>query len=182
MRTTDLVKLFARVWHRIVTWSRRTLIGDRVLPRTTPICFLVWGVDRGVVILEVYWSGDNIDSISRTTDCRYFHRQRRRRSRRTRSLRQRSPPRKSQKVHSPLKQGLELTVDPPRRCNQPSPSSQVVQRSSNSPSSKMEKSNSKIPNHSMNSSISPAKVEYEKCIDLCPNTRTKQNSPITTQC
>ena len=36
MRSTETVKLFARVWHRIVTWSRRTFIGDRVLPSTPP--------------------------------------------------------------------------------------------------------------------------------------------------
>jgi hypothetical protein len=31
MRSTETVQLLARVWHRIVTWSRRTIIGDRVL-------------------------------------------------------------------------------------------------------------------------------------------------------
>lgn len=32
MRSTETVQLFARVWHRIITWSRRTIIGDRVRP------------------------------------------------------------------------------------------------------------------------------------------------------
>jgi len=30
MRTTETVRLIARIWHRIKTWSRRTFIGDRV--------------------------------------------------------------------------------------------------------------------------------------------------------
>lgn len=36
MRSTETVKLIARIWRRIVTWSRRTFIGDRVLPSPHP--------------------------------------------------------------------------------------------------------------------------------------------------
>jgi hypothetical protein len=30
MRLTETVRFFARIWQRIVMWSRRTFIGDRV--------------------------------------------------------------------------------------------------------------------------------------------------------
>jgi len=111
MRSTETVKLFARVWHRIVTWSRRTFIGDRVplpplphsLVRPHPI---LERTSYCVVISKVHWSGDNIDSISRTTDFGYVHRQRHCRSCRTRSLRQRSPYRKSLQVYPTFPYGF----------------------------------------------------------------------------
>jgi hypothetical protein len=35
MRTTQTVRFLARAWQRVVTWSRRTFIGDRVISRLT---------------------------------------------------------------------------------------------------------------------------------------------------
>ena len=32
MRSTETIQIFARIWQRIKTWSRRTFIGDRVFP------------------------------------------------------------------------------------------------------------------------------------------------------
>lgn len=37
MRTTETVRLIARIWHRIKTWSRRTFIGDRVELLSMPV-------------------------------------------------------------------------------------------------------------------------------------------------
>lgn len=36
MRSTQTLQLFTRIWQRIITWSRHTFVGDRVLPPSPP--------------------------------------------------------------------------------------------------------------------------------------------------
>jgi len=78
MRSTETVKLFARIWQRLVTWSRRTFIGDRV-----------WHPLSGIIeaIRQVHWSGDHIDTIACTPSGRHLHCERRCGGRRIRPLR-----------------------------------------------------------------------------------------------
>ena len=64
MRSTETLQILTRIWQRIKTWSRRTFIGDRVFPAVSKLIR---------VIPKVHWTRDNIDSISCSTDCRYFY-------------------------------------------------------------------------------------------------------------